>query len=229
MTYGQIETMLYELTPFSVVIRIGLAMLCGGVLGIERGKTNQPAGMRTYMLVCLGSAIVMMTGQFCYHHFRTGDPARLGAQVISGIGFLGAGSIVSIKTKVKGLTTAAGLWVSACIGLGIGIGFYSGAIVTTAAVYLTITKFRGVENVFTAYDTWVQVYVKFDSMEEIPGFSQAASDFGLVVGEIQLNKKQAKEYCCAIIHIKNPRRKNKEEIVDFLAELSGVRTLVLLA
>lgn len=112
-----------------ICARIILAIICGGLIGIERGRSNQPAGMRTYMLVCLGSTLVMLTSEYIYTNFHTGDPARLGAQVISGIGFLGAGSIIiSGKTKVKGLTTAAGLWVSACIGIAIGIGFYSGGI-----------------------------------------------------------------------------------------------------
>lgn len=118
-----------ELTPFSVVLRVGLSIVCGGVLGIERGKANQSAGMRTYVLVCLGATLVMLTGQYMYYEFATGDPARLGAQVVSGIGFLGAGSIiVEGHTKIRGLTTAAGLWTSACIGLAIGIGFYFGGL-----------------------------------------------------------------------------------------------------
>lgn len=109
---------LKELNILSVIVRILLAIICGGVIGIERRRAHQSAGMRTYMLVCMGAAIVMATGQYMYDTFKTGDPSRLGAQVISGIGFLGAGSIItSGKTKVRGLTTAAGLWVSACIGL----------------------------------------------------------------------------------------------------------------
>lgn len=227
-SFGQTEEILHELNTFSVLLRIGLSMVCGGVLGIERGKTNQPAGMRTYMLVCMGAAVVMMTGQYTYIHFGSGDPARLGAQVISGIGFLGAGSIVSIKAKVKGLTTAAGLWVAACIGLGIGIGFYSGAVVSTVAVYVTITKFKSVENVFTAYDTWFRAYIKFETMEVIPGFSNALEKEGLILGEIQLNKKQSKDYTSAVVMIKNPRRKNQEEIMEFLAEQEGVHSLALL-
>ena len=227
-TLALAEDFLHELNGISVLLRIGLSMICGGVLGIERGKTNQPAGMRTYMLVCMGAAVVMMTGQYTYTHFESGDPARLGAQVISGIGFLGAGSIVSVKAKVKGLTTAAGLWVAACIGLSIGIGFYTGAIAATAAVYLTITKFKAVENLFTAYDTWFRVYIKFDSMEAIPGFSRALEAQGLQLGEIQLNKKQSKDFTSAVVMIKNPGRKSQDEIIDFLTEQEGVHSLAML-
>ena len=87
--------LLQELNPVSMVVRILLAACCGGILGIERAKSNQAAGMRTYMLVCLGSTVVMLTSQYMAQYFNTGDPARLGAQVISGIGFLGAGSIMT--------------------------------------------------------------------------------------------------------------------------------------
>ena len=120
---------LEEFNVLSVTVRILLATLCGGVLGIERGKANQAAGMRTHILVCLGATLIMLTGEYMFHKFSTGDPARLGAQVVSGIGFLGAGSIiVEGRTKVRGLTTAAGLWTAACIGLAVGIGFYTGGI-----------------------------------------------------------------------------------------------------
>ena len=116
---------LSDLSIVTMIFRIILSMACGGVIGLERGKANQPAGMRTYMLVSLGSCVVMITGEFLFYKYGAGDPARLGAQVVSGIGFLGAGSIViSGKSKIKGLTTAAGLWASACIGLVIGIGFF---------------------------------------------------------------------------------------------------------
>lgn len=107
-----------DLSVVSMALRMVLSMVCSGVIGLERGRANQPAGMRTYMLVSLGASIVMITGDYLFNKYGTGDPARLGAQVVSGIGFLGAGSIVvSGKSRIRGLTTAAGLWTSACIGL----------------------------------------------------------------------------------------------------------------
>lgn len=136
---------LADINAVSICLRVALSMICGGVIGIERSRAHQVAGMRTYMLVCLGAAVVMLTGQYMQNYFGTGDPARLGAQVISGIGFLGAGGIISSREKIRGLTTAAGLWASACIGLSIGIGFYAAAIVFTIAVFLTLSKFRKIE------------------------------------------------------------------------------------
>ncbi len=91
---------LSDLSIVTMIFRIILSMACGGVIGLERGKANQPAGMRTYMLVSLGSCVVMITGEFLFYKYGAGDPARLGAQVVSGIGFLGAGSIV-ISGKSK--------------------------------------------------------------------------------------------------------------------------------
>lgn len=133
-----------------VMMKIMAAIFCGGVIGIERGRANQAAGMRTYMLVCLGSAVVMMTGQFLHEQYGSGDPARLGAQVISGIGFLGAGSIIiSGETRIRGLTTAAGLWVSACIGLSIGIGYLEVGVLATVAVALIMTVMKKVESGLT--------------------------------------------------------------------------------
>ena len=121
---------LKELTIWSILLRSGLALLFGGILGYDREKKGRPAGFRTYMVVCLGSALAMMTGIYLTNITGSGDSGRIAAQVISGIGFLGAGTILVTKQRqVKGLTTAAGLWAAACIGLAMGAGFYSGGII----------------------------------------------------------------------------------------------------
>ena len=100
--------------------------MLGGIVGVEREKKGRPAGLRTYMLVCSGSALVMMTNQYLAVCYPQVDVSRMASQVISGIGFLGAGTIILTgKNQVRGLTTAAGLWAVACLGLAIGIGFYS--------------------------------------------------------------------------------------------------------
>ena len=114
--WEEIGSMLEELKIVSTNVRLALALLLGGILGIERGRKRRPAGLRTYMIVCMASALVMLTGEYIVEKYGTGDPARLGAQVISGIGFLGAGTIIITSRQVKGLTTAAGLWGAACMG-----------------------------------------------------------------------------------------------------------------
>lgn len=131
------------------ILRIIFAILAGGLIGLERENVHRPAGFRTHILVCVGATLVMMTSEHIYNIYYRGyaniDVARLGAQVISGIGFLGAGTIIKDGATVKGLTTAATLWAVACIGLAIGIGYYKGAFLATAAVYLTLILLKKFE------------------------------------------------------------------------------------
>lgn len=129
------------LTQFKVVKRLVLSALLGGVIGYEREINNRPAGLRTHILVSLGSTLIMLIsidgfGQLNFA--KPADPARLAAQVVSGIGFLGAGTILRDGSNVRGLTTAASLWVNAGIGLAIGAGYYIGGVLTTAMVLLTL-------------------------------------------------------------------------------------------
>lgn len=113
----------YDINIISISTRLLLAVLFGGIIGLERGSNRHPAGFRTHILVCVGATLAMMTNQYITEFFDTTDPARLGAQVITGVGFLGVGTIlVTGKNRIKGLTTAAGLWASACLGLALGIG-----------------------------------------------------------------------------------------------------------
>jgi len=128
------------LNTLSIIVRLVLAVVLGGLVGQERENKNRPAGFRTHILVCTGSALVMITSEFLFNkyiEFTNMDPARLGAQVISGIGFLGAGTIIRQGSSVKGLTTAASLWAVACVGLAAGAGFYEGAIAGAIIIYLT--------------------------------------------------------------------------------------------
>lgn len=134
------------------VIRILSALLFGGLIGYEREYRNMPAGFRTHILVCIGAALVMVTSEYIFFRFSgiaDLDPARMGAQVISGIGFLGAGTILRDKFRVTGLTTAASLWAVACIGLAVGSGFYFIATVATLVIFATLSLLRRFEGVFT--------------------------------------------------------------------------------
>ena len=126
-------------------LKLLLASLLSGFIGFEREHSHRPAGFRTHILVAVGSALVMMTSVYIFDTYQgltNMDPARLGAQVISGIGFLGAGTILREGFSVKGLTTAASLWAVSCIGLAVGIGFYEGAIVATFVIYITLNVLK---------------------------------------------------------------------------------------
>ena len=121
------------------VIKMILAVVFSGVIGYEREHSHRPAGFRTHILVAVGSALVMMTSKYVFLEYQglvNVDPTRLGAQVISGIGFLGAGTILREGFSVKGLTTAASLWAVSCIGLAVGAGYYLGAFITTLFIHI---------------------------------------------------------------------------------------------
>ena len=130
------------MTTEQIILRLFLAVLTGGLIGTERGRHGRAAGMRTHILVCLGATITAMTGIYVDSVMQNGDVMRLAAQVISGIGFLGAGMIVPKNGSiVKGLTTAAGVWATATIGIALGYGFYLGAGVCAAFFLLSTTLF----------------------------------------------------------------------------------------
>ena len=127
---------LREVTYLAVVLRIVTAFLLGGALGLERGLKQRPAGLRTHMLVCVGACMIMVTNQYIYQVFKTGDPVRMGAQVVSGIGFLGAGMIFVKGNAIQGLTTAAGVWATAGIGMAVGAGMYFVGITASLSLFL---------------------------------------------------------------------------------------------
>ena len=161
----------YDITLVSTGLRLILAVLFGGIIGLERGANRHPAGFRTHILVCVGATLAMMTNQYICQMYGTGDPARLGAQVITGVGFLGVGTIlVTGRHKIKGLTTAAGLWASACLGLALGIGFYSGAVIAAVVIYISLALLPKIENHFYQKSKAIDLYIEIDSVEHFRAF-----------------------------------------------------------
>ncbi len=177
---GAALSYLRELNMVSVLLRLTLAMLIGGVLGLERGRKRRPAGSRTYLLVCVGAALAMLLGQYEFA-MVTGpwaglaaeigqkvDVSRFGAQVINGIGFLGAGTIlVTGRQQVKGLTTSAGLWASACMGLAIGAGFYECVLLGALLIFLAMRVLPLLEDVLVERAPIINFYVEFDSLDDL--------------------------------------------------------------
>ena len=157
----------------SMIIRLIVACLLGGVIGFEREHVHRPAGLRTHILVCVGSALVMVTSEFIYYQYSSHvnvDPARLGAQVISGIGFLGAGTIIKEGISVKGLTTAASLWAVSCIGIAVGIGFYSGAIISTVIIFLILVVIKKTQGKMSTQKTtrlFIHTQIKRGEVNEL--------------------------------------------------------------
>ena len=138
------------LSPVDMLLRLLCAMVVGTVIGMEREYTHRPAGLRTHILVSLGACAVMITGQLIFCQYRpfggNSDPARLAAQVISGVGFLGAGTIMREGVNVKGLTTAASLWATACLGIAAGAGYYDVALLGMVLMFITLTLLEVIQN-----------------------------------------------------------------------------------
>ena len=175
-----------ELTQTAILVRIFGAIVLGGIIGLDRGLKNRPAGLRTYMLVCLGSCVVMMLNQYVYQVYGTGDPVRLGAQVVSGIGFLGAGTIiVTSHNQIKGLTTAAGLWASACIGLAIGIGLHEVAFAAGVTAFAVLTVLHKLDFRMRRKTKIVEVYVELEERVSLGTFIRAARAENLELSNLE--------------------------------------------
>ena len=176
----------HDITHQAVIIRIVTAIIIGGMLGLERGMKNRPAGLRTYMLVSVGSCLIMMTNQYIYQYTGSGDPMRLGAQVVSGIGFLGAGTIVVTRhNQIKGLTTAAGLWASAGVGLALGIGFYEGAITAGVSIYAILTILQKLEDRVHKKIKVLELYVELQNSIAVSTFLQQLRELDLKLESVQ--------------------------------------------
>lgn len=181
----QIIALFEELNMFSVAFRIVLAVAVGGFIGNERGRHGRAAGLRTHILVCLGAAMTTLMGLYAVNCLGSnGDPLRMGAQVISGIGFLGAGTImVRNRSHVTGLTTAAGLWATACIGLAIGAGFYWAAIVAFAAVMLTVTVIAHMEAKSPSRERGAY-YIELTNIAAARNFCEDVENFNIEVNVV---------------------------------------------
>lgn len=174
------------LTEGAIVVRILISLAFGAILGLDRGLKSRPAGLRTYILVCVGSCIVMMTNQYVYQVFDTGDPVRMAAQVVSGIGFLGAGTIiVTRRNQIRGLTTAAGLWASACVGLAIGIGLYEIALVGGLAVVIVLTSLGHWDFFIRRRARDVDVYIELPVSFSFAVFLEKLRQQGLGISNLQ--------------------------------------------
>lgn len=216
---------LQGLNIVSISFRVLLSLVFGGIIGLERSRKSRPAGFRTYMIVSLSSTLVMMTNQYMFIHFKGTDIARLGAQVISGIGFLGAGAIiVTSRSQVKGLTTAAGLWAAACLGLAIGIGFYDGALIVAISVFLVITVFKKLDNYLTSTNKAITVYTSFSSVESFDKFILYCYKSKYKVRDIEITKNNHLNEAAvvAILQLEAEKRMNHVETLQHLSSFDGL-------
>lgn len=216
---------LLEQNTLETAIRLTLAMIAGMIIGIDRGIKRRGAGVKTYSLVCLGAAVVMLTGEFIYKNFDSAmDISRLGAQVISGVGFLGVGTIiVTGNNQVRGLTTAAGLWTCACIGLAFGIGFYDGATIMLI-LCIIILKFMAKIDVYVyKHSKVLDLYIGFHSIKQISGFLTELRMMGIKILYFEVGKSKVKgEGNAALITIEIPPKMLREEVLEKLNQAEGI-------
>jgi putative Mg2+ transporter-C (MgtC) family protein len=219
---------LREITTISIFVRILAAMVLGGLIGMERGIKNRPAGFRTYMLVCIGACIVMIVNQYVYQVFGTGDPVRMGAQVVSGIGFLGAGTIiVTSHNQIKGLTTAAGLWASACVGLASGIGLYEAAVAGSLAIFATLTILHTLDVRLRSQSNVVELYIELDPGTSLGLFLCGARERGLELSSIlkQYEGGNDGDSLAFIVTVRGRKNMRHTDIVQSVRRLEGIRYL----
>lgn len=189
----------------SVLARLICALIFGGIIGFERANSKHDAGLRTHIIVCLGATSVMIVSQLIHLKFGgVSDLTRLGAQVISGIGFLGVGCIIVTRNRIRGLTTAAGLWTTACLGLVIGAGFLEVAATMFALIMITAFVLRPLSLKLRPVETTIEVTASLSSNKTITDYT---NDF-IKLGYDLTSAKAAKEKAVFILHISNPDEKN---------------------
>jgi len=228
---------LRELNIVSMLLRLFLALMIGGMIGLEREMKRRPAGFRTYMLVSLGAALTMILGQYMDIMLRTQwlstaqqlgtrvDVARFGAQVINGVGFLGAGTIiVTGRQEVKGLTTAAGLWASACMGLAIGAGFYECVFIGFLLIFFSMRLLPGIENAILSKARNVNIYVEMDSIEVFGNVVSRLKAEELQFYDIDISKQQHEHMTRinALFSLRMPKKMQHSEILAMISTVDGI-------
>ena len=232
-----------KLTIWELLIRLVCATLCGGIIGIDRGKKNRPAGFRTYILVCMGATLTVILGIYLSNMLlsplwaselvsgftmNSTDVSRFGAQVINGIGFLGAGTIIITgRQQVKGMTTAAGLWASACMGLAIGAGFYGAALISCLLIVLTMVVFTKLETLILHHSRNVNCYVEFEHLDDLSKIAELIKSMDIRIFDIEITKAKQSEsgYPGALFSLQLPKKMAHTALLTALAEIEDVRSI----
>ncbi len=205
---------LSDLNFYTTAIRLFMAMIIGATLGFERTRKLRAAGFKTYALVCVGSAAVMMTGMFVYQNYHISDPTRMAAQVISGIGFLGAGTImVTGYHSIKGLTTAAGLWVAACMGLIIGVGYYEAAIIMFVFILFIMVIGEKVQNKYLANCKRLRIYILLDKEDGFYKFIIFLKEHDIDIMEFEIIETIG-NYTSILFVLKFPSKEKHADILE---------------
>jgi putative Mg2+ transporter-C (MgtC) family protein len=210
---------------WGAVARMVLAVICGGVIGIERERKRRPAGFRTHILICLGASLTMLTSQYIYLELKLfTDLARLGAQVIAGIGFIGAGTIIVTKRRqVKGLTTAAGLWTSAIVGLAVGAGYFEAALIATALMIIVELVLSRLEYFSMSTAKNINLYIEYKDAVSLTRMTEYLRDRRVSVTDLQITKSgAATKNPCAIFSLELPHKMTHDKLMTALSGIDGV-------
>ncbi len=208
-----------------MTVRVLLALVCGGLIGIERANKRRPAGFRTHILICLGAAMTTATSQYMYVVMRYPiSMSRMGAQVIAGVSFIGAGAIIMTKwRRVRGLTTAAGLWVVAIVGLCCGAGFYEGAVYATFLVLVAEVFFAKLEYRLVRQDREVNVFTEYTKPSCLEEMVSRCHILGAKIVDVEITKKSGEEgNSCAVLSLRSRQGASREDILREFASIEGV-------
>ena len=217
----------------SVALRMLLAVLCGGIIGLERTFRRRPAGFRTHMLICLGAAMTTLTSQFLsgYMHYET-DIARLGAQVVAGIGFIGAGTIIVTRhQRVRGLTTAAGMWTAAIVGLSLGAGFYEGGVIVTVLILVAELVFSKVERLVLRKSPEMNLYIRYEDSKAMERILNYLRDRRIKVLSMEITREKGSEKhkATAIFLLRLNKKIRRTMLPEHLAAIEGVASVEVLS
>ncbi|CCC57898.1 MgtC/SapB family protein [Caloramator australicus] len=211
-------------------LRLLLALILGGIVGYEREHKNRPAGLRTHILVCIGAALVQIIS-FNYilqKGLASIDPFRLGAQVISGIGFLGAGTILKEGVNVKGLTTAASLWTVACIGLAIGAGLYFESLLATLFVFLSLRGLKIVEQKISKEAKYFNLQLVTENIPGVIGnIGKELEKLSVNIIGIEISGGEDEE-AIIFLNLKAPNYINANQIIEMLTKIKSVKEIKLI-
>lgn len=214
-----------DINILAITVRLVIALICGGIIGIERERKRRPAGFRTHILICIGAAMTTLTSQYIAFELNgVTDLARLGAQVIAGVGFIGAGTIIVTKRKnVKGLTTAAGLWASAIVGLCAGAGFVEGALLTTVIIIVAELLLARFEYFMVSNSRTVTIFVEYSDTSKLTAIVETVKENSSYIRDIEITKSNSESNTsCAIFSIQMPRRKSHDKMINIISNLDGV-------
>lgn len=217
------------ISEHEIVMRMILSFVLGGLVGIERECHNKSAGFRTHILVCLGSTLIMIISIYGFPQAAVRDPARLAAQVVSGIGFLGAGTILKDGNDISGLTTAASLWVVSGIGLAVGAGCFLAAVSATAFSFLTLISLAQLEKRYFGRKQSCEFYMIIDERPgQIGEIGSILGQRGITIKSLE-TERYSKDYKKLQLHLilRLPYPLKKEEILTILADLEGVNAIEL--